>query len=244
LTLMIGFNSQIPLGGWASSPGSSLSLFVSGSAPSGNSRKYTGSFNATNLLWQGSSSQDSLDIKFGSYSFTATQDAAEAAAALPEGLSYRTGAGGGTISYATSTQNKPTTEAAKATTVSYYNDGVLYSVILNLQWTDSAQGGMVLFLTINPFTGTGTYSTTDASQQLLIMFSTEAAGTGSWGNSNSSLPLVVLNAIYSETASAANWQGSLQGSGLLWIGEGGSKPALDLSVSAMTLSLALSQHGS
>ncbi|MGA3187642.1 MAG: hypothetical protein ABSF22_11100 [Bryobacteraceae bacterium] len=219
--LMIGFNCQTPLGGWASNSGSSAFLYVNQQS-GGSGVSYSGSFNASNLMWAGMGFQNSLAIKFASFSFQVSADPAAV-----EGFNYRTGAGTGTVTYQIGAAPGETT-AATASTVSYYNNGVIYSVILNLHWTDPVQGDVVTMLIVNPFTGTGIYPSPT------MMFSTALAGSGNWTNGD-----VTLDAIYNEQPSVASWQGSLAARNLVWQGAG-SQPNLTVILSALTLTVQIS----
>jgi len=228
-SLFIGFNTQRPLGGWSSGAGSSVMLFITQQA-SQSTRTYSGSFDAANLIWQSSGNQDALAIKFATFSLTARQTDLAAG-----GLTYQTGDGSGTVTY-TIGNSSPDTQAASATTTSYYNNGVLYSVILNLAWTDRVQGNVVVMLICNPFTKTGSYTSSDPNQELTMMFSTQAAGNGNWGNSNFSSPVVILDVIYNPGNNGAQWDGTLIGKSLVWQGQG-TQPALDVDLSALTFTI-------
>src|ERR1700722_14562335 len=58
----IGFNCQTPLGGWASDSASSVMLNIT--QQSGTSTQtYSGSFNASNLMWVSEGNEDSMAIK-------------------------------------------------------------------------------------------------------------------------------------------------------------------------------------
>ena len=66
-SMAITMGAQTPLGGWASTDGSTvrLTVSVSGSAP----KTYSGTFDAGNLMWVGQGTEDSLTIKFSTYTF-------------------------------------------------------------------------------------------------------------------------------------------------------------------------------
>jgi hypothetical protein len=228
-SLLIGFNTQQPLGGWSSGAGSSVMLDITQQA-SQSARTYSGSFDAANLIWQNSGNQDALAIKFATFTLTAQQTGLAAA-----GLTYQNGAGAGSVTYKIGDSNSDT-QAASATTTSYYNNGVLYSVILNLAWTDRVQGKVVVMLICNPFTKTGTYRSSNPNQELTMMFSTQVAGNGNWGNSNFSSPVITLDVIYNPSVNGAQWDGTLNGDGLVWQGQG-SQPDLNVKLLALTFTI-------
>ena len=152
------------------------------------------------------------------------------------GLSYQNGAGSGSITYAIG-GGPQTTEAASATTTSYYDDGVLYSVIVQLQFTDPTQGAAVLMVICNPFTGTGAYSSSTADQTLTLLVGTATAGVGNWGNPSGSSATVSLDVItYAPSSTEVDWTATLMGSGLVWTGSG-SQSNLDLKVLTTTLTI-------
>jgi hypothetical protein len=215
----IGFNCETPLGGWASGTGSSVSLNITQQSGT-TTQTYSGSFNASNLMWVSMGNEDSMTIKFALYNFQVTESSSAAVAALD----YETGSGSGSVTYQIG--DAPfQTAAAQASTVSYYNDGSLYSVILNLQWTDDDQGNVVVMIIVDPFTGTGTY------RGFTMMFSTSVAGNGNWNGGEAA-----LDVIYSARDNVASWQGTLVGTNLVWQGSG-SQPDLNVDLSALTLTI-------
>ena len=215
----IGFNCETPLGGWASDNGSSVMLNITEQSGT-TTQTYSGSFNASNLMWVSPGNEDSMAIKFALYNFQVT----ESSSAAVEALDYETGSGSGSVTYQIG--DAPfQTQAAQASTVSYYNNGSLYSVVLNLQWTDDDQGTVVVMIIVDPFTGTGIY------RGFTLMFSTSVAGNGNWSGGDAA-----LDVIYSAQDDVASWQGTLVGSNLVWQGSG-SQPDLSVDLSAMTLTI-------
>lgn len=151
------------------------------------------------------------------------------------GLSFQQGAGSGTVTYSIA-GGASSTQPASATTTSYFNNDVLYSVILNMQFTDSEQGDVILLLTVDPFTGSGIYDSNASGQIVTLNFSTSAAGSGNWNNPDGGNSTVVLDTIYTPNGTVTRWQGSMQGLKLIWYGAG-QQPAIDVHLSALTLTI-------
>lgn len=149
------------------------------------------------------------------------------------GLSYKQGKGAGSLTY-TLGENPSRSAAVQATTTSYYNNGTLYSVILNLYFQDSSEGQVFLMLIVNPFTGTGSYDS--KHQYLNLLFTTEKAGNGHWSDPADSDAKVTLDVIYGEAGGVARWQGTMVAENLVWEGPK-SRPAVSLHVSALTLTI-------
>lgn len=225
--LMIGFFCETPQGGWVSNAESSVFLQVSQQAGA-NGTTYSGSFNSDNLTWIGIGNENSLLIKFGSYSFTVTNT-------LTPG-DINSGEGTGSVTYTIGSAAQ-LTEQASASTMTYYNDGVLYGLHATVIWNDPTQGQMTLVVNVFPFSGSGTYVASPQTAGPIMTLSSADAGTGTWNNYDNT-PQVTLQITYSEDGNSAPFGGSLQATGLTWQGIG-SQANLNIDLSAFSFNLNL-----
>lgn len=229
--VMIGFVCEQPQGGWVSNTSSSVWCCITQDVATA-STSYTGAFNASNLAWIGGGDQDSLAIKFGSYSFNVTT------VTPSDDPNNKQGAGTGSITY-TVGNAAPLTTVLTASTYNHYENSLLNGITASLKWSDPVQGEIVLLLIIVPFSGSGVYNSTTPNQGVIATLSSSLAGTaGNWANSNANAPAVTIAVTYSEQGASAQWQGTLAAPALVWQGPG-TQANLNLDVSALQFTLTL-----
>jgi hypothetical protein len=225
-SLTIAFCSETNC--WMSSNGSTLQLSVSQEKGT-NTTTYKGIFDADNLAWVLTGSQESLTLKFDTFVFS-----------VVDVLSFNSpnqqaGTGSGSVTYTIGNESPPTQTVTVYPWITMYNsNGTLTSLLAVLSWNDPNYGLVWLYVTVNPFSGSGDYNSTSS---VSVSLTSADYSAGSWNSSsNSSVDFDVTG--YEVDNNTLTVQGSLNASGLTWDGQG-SQDNLDLDVTSLSLTITL-----
>jgi hypothetical protein len=215
--------AETPAGGWGLAAGGSAALFIHKSSVR-SVVTYNGFFYGLNLEWLGEETQPPFNVDFSAFILTV-------APAEVSGLYYVNGRGTGSLTYTFGGDAQQKSTVALLST-SFYDNAVIYAVQLQMYWPDPVQGSCMLFIQVDPFTGTGSYNYNNSNVSLLLWSAAQSPGNWECGYGFEG---VSLDAIYSQVNNVNNWQGTLVANNLPR--QDGPQPPVNLDLSALTLTV-------